>query len=226
MNRTLARLHRMLELARIRGFRRTLAALRGYLFASRRCYVFCRSLATSAAPGADEFSCRLATPDDLNGTAGFMPYRRPGEFRDWLDRGYWVFLAFDEGRPVAFQCLSPATPAFPLFSRIPPATDQVWVVDTYTLPEYRERGVAEQLRAHRDRVLGGLGYRESVAVVPDDNLPALTYAYGGGIWLAHVQRLTYFRFLWVSRIWLEEDVGSALEAHLGRAGTRGLARST
>ncbi len=162
-----------------------------------------------------DLHCRLGTLDDLESLRVFEPYRRRAEFRDWLQHDAWLFLALDGNRPVAFQCFAHAVPTSPPLSRIELTTRQVWTVDVYTLPEYRQRSVAQHLRAYRDGLLRERGYEEYVSSVREDNLPALSYAYGGKVRLARrIERLTYVRFLCFSRTWLQREAARQLEKHL------------
>jgi hypothetical protein len=220
---TLSRLRRLLHLVRVRGARRTVrAVVQGYVFAFRRWYIFYRPIAPGPPPDlGHELELRLATADDIEAFAVFEPNRHRREFREWLAEGAFVFAAFVGGRPVAFQCLSRSVPTGPPLSNLTLAPGQLWTVDAQTLPEYRRHHVASALRAYRNRVLAARGYRESVASVQADNLPALAYAYGGRKRLAErVELLTYVRVLGFGRIRVEPVALAELERRLAEAGLR------
>ena len=193
--------------------------VQGYLFASRRWYVFYRPISSELPPADDAgFQCRLATAVDLESFAVFEPNRKRREFRDWLAEGAFLFAAFAGGRPVAFQCFAREVPKGPPLSSLKLGPGQVWTVDVQTLPEFRRHRVAADLRAHRDHVLLEHGVREYVSSVQDDNLPALSYAYGGRRRLAErVELLSYFCLLGFRRIRVEPAL-ERLELRLAAAG--------
>ena len=216
-----SRARQLLHLARVRGARRTVrAVVQAYLFAFRRWYIFYRSIPLqAAAPPSSEFECRLATPADVESFAVFEPNRQRREFREWLAGGALLFAAFASGRPVAFQCFSHAVPTGPPLSSLTLGPGQLWTIDVQTLPEFRRHNAAAALRAYRDHVLVGRGYREYVSSVQDDNLPALSYAYGGAKRLVNrVELLTYVCLLGFRRIRLEADALAPLEQRLSEAG--------
>jgi hypothetical protein len=221
---SLAQLRRLLHLARVRGARRTArAVVQGYVFAFRRWYLFYRPIRAGPPPVVDpQFELRLCTAADIESFAVFEPNRHRREFQQWLRDGAFVFAAFADGRPVAFQCVSDSVPTGPPLSSLRLAPGQVWTVDVQTLPEFRRHHVAASLRAYRNHVLAERGYRESVASVQEDNLPALSYAYGGRKRIAdRVELLTYLCVLGFRRIWLERDALPRLERRLAEAGLLG-----
>ena len=222
-----ARLRRLFRLVRVRGLRRTVrAVVQGYVYASRRWYLFYRPVPAEAQPTpGTEFECRLATLADLESFAVFEPNRQRREFREWLEGGALLFAAFAGGRPVAFQCFTHSVPTGPPLSRLTLEPGQIWTVDVQTLPEFRRHHVAAALRAHRDHVLAGRGIREYVSSVQDDNLPALSYAYGGKRRIvARVGLLSYLCVLGFRRIDVETDALARLEQRLADAGLLPAAR--
>jgi hypothetical protein len=226
---TLSRLRRLLHLVRVRGARRTVrAVVQGYVFAFRRWYIFYRPIVPDAnPPPSPDFELRLATAADIESFAVFEPNRHRREFREWLDGGALLFAAFKDGKPVAFQCFNHAVPTGPPLSSLTLGPGQLWTVDVQTLPEFRRHHVAQSLRAYRDRMLAERGYREYVSSVQDDNLPALSYAYGGKKRLVdRVELLTYLCLLGFGRIWLERDALGRLERRLAEAGLLPAARAS
>lgn len=216
-----SRARRLLHLARVRGVRRTVrAAVQAYGFAYRRWYIFYRPIPRELPPPPpSDFEYRLATAADLESFAVFEPNRNRREFREWLAGGALLFAAFAEGRPVAFQCFSRSVPTGPPLSSLALGPGQIWTVDVQTLPEYRRHHVAQWLRIYRDRMLGEQGIREYVSSVQDDNLPALSYAYGGRQRLVdRVELLSYLCLLGARRIWIDRDALSRLEQRLAQAG--------
>jgi hypothetical protein len=194
-------------------------ALEDYLLTYRRFYILYRPIRPLVAPRDDEFSYRRVTLADVDRLATFEPHRRSAEFCEWLERGDWVFIALDGELPVAFHCVSCISPESPMFAGIRLAGDQVWTVDIYTKPEYRNRHVAGKLRELRDGFLFARGFRENLASVREDNVPSLVHGHGGRSRLIlRVQRRTYIRVLWFSHVWIVDDALAELEAHLRRVG--------
>ena len=143
----------------------------------------------------------------------------PGLPRDWLESGALLFAAFEDSRPVAFQCFTHSVPAGPPLSSLVLEPGQLWTVDVQTLPEFRRHHVAQSLRSYRDRLLVQRGIREYVSSVQDDNLPALGYAYGGSTRLVdRVERLGWLCVLGYRRIDRETDALARLERRLDEAG--------
>ena len=219
---------RLLRLVRARGLRRTVrAVVQGYVFASRRWYILYRPiLAEPPPPPSSEFECRMATADDVESFAVFEPNRHRREFREWLEGGALLFAAFVNGQPVAFQCFAHSVPAGPPLSSVALGPGQVWTVDVQTLPAYRRHHAAACLRVYRDRLLAARGIREYVSSVQDDNLPALSYAYGGQRRLVdRVSLLSYTCVLGFRRVHIEADAMARVQRHLTEAGLLPAARS-
>lgn len=215
------RVRRLVRLVRVRGLRRTVrAVIQGFVFANRRWYLFYRPVPSEAPPAPSAaFECRLATLADLESFAVFEPNRQRREFLDWLEGGALLFAAFADGRPVAFQCFTQSVPTAPPLSSLTLEPGQIWTVDVQTLPDFRRHHVAATLRAYRDHVLAGRGIREYVSSVQDDNLPALSYAYGGKQRIvSRVGLLSYLCVLGFRRIHVEADALARLERRLAEAG--------
>jgi hypothetical protein len=217
-------MRQLLHLVRVRGLRRTVrAVIQGYVFALRRWYVFYRPIPpVPPPPPSSESECRMATAADIESFAVFEPNRQRREFQEWLDGGallFAAFAAFADGRPVAFQCFSHSVPTGPPLSSLTLGPGQVWAIDVQTLPEFRRHRAAAALRAYRDCVLGERGYREYVSSVQDDNLPALSYAYGGRQRLAaRIELLTWVCVLGFRRMRVDADARVELERLLAEAG--------
>ncbi|MEN8159372.1 MAG: hypothetical protein ABFS41_04785 [Myxococcota bacterium] len=211
----------------MRGARRTLrAAVQAYLYAHRSWYILYRPLPEQAPPPSSDFELRLATAADLESLAVFEPNRHRREFRDWLESGAFLFVAFADGRPVAFQCFALSLPVGPPLSSLRLEPGQLWAVDVQTLPAYRRHHAAQSLRAFRDHTLRAQGVREYVSSVQSDNLPTLSYAYGGRRRLvSRVERLSYLCLLGLRRIRIERDARPRLERLLREAGLLGCERA-
>jgi hypothetical protein len=118
--------------------------------------------------------------------------------------------------------MSSNLPALPPLSRIRLTERQIWFEEMYVLPGYRRRHVSTQLRRYRERCLREWGYEEIVSGVRERNIPALQliYAYNHTYnpgQLRRVERHTCLTVLGLSRVRVEGDALSVLEAHLRRA---------
>jgi len=149
----------------------------------------------------------------------FEPTRHRREFREWIDEGSYIFVAYKDGRPVSFQRVSRGVPTGPPLSSLELAPGQVWGADAQTLPDFRGQHVGAALREFRDRTLRARGVREYVSSVQSDNHRALILGYGGRQRLVErVERLDYLCLLAFRRIRRVADALPALERVLGDAG--------
>jgi hypothetical protein len=217
----LSRARQLFHLARLRGLRRSLrAAVQAYVFSYRSWYIFYRPVPVEPVrPPNDDFTCKLATFDDVESLAVFEPTRTRREFREWIGEGSYIFVASKEGRPVSFQRVSHAVPKGPPLSMLSLAPGQVWGADAQTLADYRGQHVGAALRAFRDRTLRARGVREYVSSVQSDNHRALILGYGGRQRLVErVERLDYLCLLGFRRVRRVADALPALERLLDDAG--------
>ena len=221
MHPRLARARQLLHLARMRGLRRTArAAIQAYVYSYRSWYIFYRPVPPEPVrPPNDDFECRLAALADVESLAVFEPTRTRREFREWIEEGSYIFVAYKDGRPVSFQRVSHAVPKGPPLSSLALGYGQVWGADAQTLPDFRGQHVGAALRQFRDRTLRGRGVREYVSSVQSDNHRALILGYGGRQRLVErVERLDYLCLLGFRRIRRVTDALAALERVLGEAG--------
>jgi GNAT superfamily N-acetyltransferase len=221
MQARLERARQLLHRARMRGLRRSVrAAIQAYLYSHRSWYIFYRPVPPEPVrPPNDDFECRLATLADVESLAVFEPTRTRREFREWVEEGSYIFVAYKDGRPVSFQRVSHAVPKGPPLSSLSLAPGQVWGADAQTLPDFRGQHVGAALRQFRDRTLRARGVREYVSSVQSDNHRALILGYGGRQRLVeHVERLDYLCLFGFRRIRRVTDALPALEQILGQAG--------
>jgi GNAT superfamily N-acetyltransferase len=205
----------------MRGLRRSVrAAIQAYVYSYRSWYIFYRPVPNEPVrPPNDDFECRLATLADVESLAVFEPTRTRREFREWIEEGSYIFVAYKDGRPVSFQRVSHAVPKGPPLSSLSLAAGQVWGADAQTLPDFRGQHVGAALRQFRDRTLRARGVREYVSSVQSDNHRALILGYGGRQRLVErVERLDYLCLLGFRRIRRVADALPALEQVLGQAG--------
>ncbi len=174
-------------------------------------------------PGArtdSEFDCREVTRDDLPLLDTFRPHRSRDEIAAWVeDPETLLFVAFHGDRAVAYDCISLEVPARAPFSRLKLASDEVWVRDVYTVPEYRSRRIIRTLRVCRNAVLGDLlGFRGTVSAVAEDNGASLAASYDSLTW--KVEGFDYRRVLTSRHVRVDRDARERLEHALGLSRSR------
>ena len=192
------------------------AFFRSYVFLYEKRYVFYRQIKLGDCPSKNTFSYRLTTREDIHAMAVFEPHHTRSEFLKWLDRDCWIFVAFDGSRPISFQCISRTAGSRPPLSWIPLTNEQLWVVDTFTLPEYRRRHVTSNLKDYRDRAVAEWGCREIVSSVLEANTPSLALAYRRNPDL--IQRFTFMQVFLFRRMWMEKEARTTLEEYLKAKG--------
>jgi hypothetical protein len=183
-----------------------------YIFLYEKRYVFYRQIKLRDWLSNNTFLYRLATREDIDAMAVFEPHHTRYQFRRWLKRGCWIFAAFDGNRPISFECMSRTAGRHPPLSWISLTNEQLWVVNTFTLPEYRRRHVSSNLKDYRDRAVMEWGYREIASSVPETNIPSLSLAYRRNPDV--IQRFTFLRLFLFRRMWMEEDARTMLEVDL------------
>ncbi len=193
----------MHNFARIRqiGLRKLVqVAFQEFIFSRKRGLLFCRSICDSPVPvEMDSLTCcRVESEDEVLQLGAFSGMYSIEEMKEWIRRGKFLFVARFEGVPVAFQCLSPYSRTRMPYSRFPLSEGQVWVIDTYTLPAYRRRGIASALRQFRNWYLARHGVSEVVNAVGVRNIASLRY--GLKIPYRSVQYFHYTRLLWMQRL--------------------------
>ena len=193
--------------------RRVVKLLSSSLCVNRYWYVLHKRLDPPDGELAVDVMCRAATVGDRATFREFSGRRRPDELLDWVtEPDTWLFIAFLDGRPVGYDCVSRHLPsAFP-FAQLTLAPDEVWVRDVYTLPAYRRLRVRRTLRAHRASVLRQQGFVRYIAAAAEENLSALIATYDGTV--EAVSGLQYTRRLWVRTIVTIADARARLERHL------------
>jgi hypothetical protein len=163
---------------------------------------------------ADGLSCRMATSADVPSFGSFLPYRSAATLTTWLrEPETWLFLARDGERVIAYECVSGRLPSYPPFSHLRLGTDEVWIRDQYTLPEYRRRRAMRTLKAYRNQRLHEMGYEGTVSGVAEDNVASLVSTYDGNV--VTVAGMDYRRRLVRRSIAFEIDARPRLERLLG-----------
>jgi hypothetical protein len=196
-------LREMLLYLRNNGARRSAAKfVARYLAGRQRWNMTCEDLTRhlGAPLPAGGYELRFARPADLPLMDAFARRMAPEILRAWYGPDYFFFLALKEGRPVAYRCLSrqlhPGVAGFVRLRR-----HQLFMVDEFTVPALRRRGLSRRLAIAMTPALVARGYREVLGVHRLDNADTVAAVRAKGLeWLGIVAR---FRLPW--RVWFAFD---------------------
>jgi hypothetical protein len=154
----------------------------GHVLGRQRWYLTREDLGRYAAaplPPGDE-ALRFATAADLPAMAAFARRMRPATLESWLGPRFFFFLALRDGRPVSYRCLSTAVhPGVAGFVRLRP--DQVFMVDEFTVPAERRRGITRRMAIAMAPTLTARGYRQVLGIHRVDNHDTIAAARAKGV---------------------------------------------
>jgi len=197
---------------RTRGIRHSLERfVSGYVAGAERWVLFYNDLDGPSAPGAHgEITFRPYEPRDAESLAVFAPRMRPAQFLAWVDDGSFVHLAFHGARPVGYRIVSTRGPHGPLSEVVRLRPDEVWVVDLYTVPEYRGRGIGGCLGTHMDRHVAAAGYRGMYSTNLMTNPAAIRTSLKQGDQFRAL--VTYRRLLFRRTLTVSTEIGEVMAA--------------
>ena len=142
---------------------------------------------------------RFATTADLARMEAFTRRMPPAALASWLGPRFFFFLALKEGQPVSYRCLSTSVHAgVAEFVRLRP--DQVFMVDEFTVPALRRRGITRRLTVAMTPALVARGFRQVLGIhrLDDHDTIAAARAKGvervGVVTRCCVLRRTWFTF--------------------------------
>lgn len=164
------------------GLRRTLAKFVGCYIAGRQTwYVTRESLGPSDAGDAgSHVVVRPAALDDVPRLGLFTRHVPPSVLRTWCGRDYFFSVGWMDGQAVSYRCLSTLVhPGVAEFLRLRPG--QLFMVDEYTDPAYRRRGITRALAAAMTPTLRARGFREVLGIHRTDNHDTIEAARAKGI---------------------------------------------
>jgi GNAT superfamily N-acetyltransferase len=189
-----------------------------YVYRSHR-FVVTRAVLAGppAADHAGDIVFRLATSSDLDHLDELERYGRGSTHRSHVKQDSdWLFVACHGDRIVATRRYSRALPpasrdGHGLMSRVMQLDPgQVWVADTFCLPEYRRQGLARLLGLFAKRFLASLGYKENFSAIAITNTPALRMSRHQGS--QRVCYVSYFRLLFYERLRVSKEIPAQFEA--------------
>ena len=165
------------------GPRRSLGKLMaGYVLGRQRWYLIREDLVRYAAEPYDAggYELRFATPADLPRMDAFGRRMPAATLESRLGSRFFFFLALRDGRPVSYRCLSTVVhPGVAGFVR--PRPDQVFMVDEYTVPPLRRRGITRRMAVAMAPALAGRGYRQVLGIHRVDNHATIAAAQAKGV---------------------------------------------
>ncbi len=154
----------------------------GHLLGRQRWYLTREDLVRYAAEPYDAggYELRFATPADLPRMDAFGRRMPAATLESWLGSRFFFFLALRDGRPVSYRCLSTVVhPGVAGFLRLRP--DQAFMVDEFTVPPLRRRGITRRMAVAMAPALTGLGYRQVLGIHRVDNHATIAAARAKGV---------------------------------------------
>ena len=159
------------QYVRHNGVRRSLTKfLAGYIAGRQRWHVTLEDLrryADQPLP-VDGVELRFACADDLPRMRRFTTRIIPDVLRAWCGPDYFLYIALVDGEAVSYRCLSTRLhPGVSDLIRLEPG--QLFMVDEYTDPAFRRRGLTRRLAVGMARPLLAAGVREVLGIHRTDN---------------------------------------------------------
>ncbi len=111
---------------------------------------------------------RYAREADLPTMARFVERQYPETLRAWCSPDHYFFIAVCNGEAIAYRCL--ARTVHPLIEGfLTLAPHQLYVVDEFTAPAFRRRGLTRQLAIAMNPRLRMAGFSEVIGIHRTDN---------------------------------------------------------
>lgn len=141
------------------------------------------------------FQFRRARLGEIPHMRGLME-RMPEEvLRRWCGEGYFFFVTWKDGEAVSYRCLSTYVhPGVEGFVRLAP--HQLFMVDEYTVPRYRRRGITRQMAYAMTPWVVSHGFREVLGIHRTNNHDTVAAARAKGV--TRLGTITRWRFLWAT----------------------------
>jgi hypothetical protein len=192
-------LHEIRLYLRNNGLRRSLVkGITAYVAGRQRWYLTHEDLTTYIGQPirGNGFQFRRARLGEVPHMKGLMA-RMPEEvLRRWCGPGYYFFVTWKDGEAVSYRCLSTYVhPGVSGFVRLAP--QQLFMVDEYTVPKYRRRGITRQMAFAMAPWVVGQGFREVLGIHRTDNHDTVSAARAKGV--TRLGTITRSRLLWATR---------------------------
>ena len=165
------------------GVRRSvLKGVTAYVVGRQRWYLTQEDLTTYIGQPirGNGFQFRRARLGEVPHMKGLMERMPEAVLRRWCGPGYFFFVTWKDGEAVSYRCLSTYVhPGVREFARLAP--HQVFMVDEYTIPKYRRRGITRQMAFAMAPWVVGQGFREVLGIHRTDNHDTVAAARAKGV---------------------------------------------
>jgi len=142
------------------------------------------------------FQYRRARLGEVPHMKGLMERMPEAVLRRWCGPGYFFFVTWKDGEAVSYRCLSTYVhPGVAGFVGLGP--EQLFMVDEFTVPKYRRRGITRQMAYAMAPWVVGQGYHEVLGIHRTDNHNTVAAARAKGV--ARLGIITRSRLLWTTR---------------------------
>lgn len=139
------------------------------------------------------FEFRRARVEEIPLMRPFMERMPEAVLRRWCEPGYFFFVTWQGGDVVSYRCLSTYVhPGVEGFIRLGPR--QLFMVDEFTVPAFRRRGVTRQMAYAMNPWMLGEGFNEVLGVHRTDNHDTIAATHAKGV--ARLGMVTRSRLLW------------------------------
>jgi hypothetical protein len=129
------------------------------------------------APG---FAFRPARLAEVPRMRPFMKRMPETVLRRWCEPGYFFFVTWNGDEVISYRCLSTSVhPGVEGLVRLAP--HQLFMVDEYTVPRYRRRGITRQMAYAMNPWMVGLGFQEVLGVHRTDNYDTIAATRAKGV---------------------------------------------
>jgi hypothetical protein len=207
-------------------WRTLLKGLAVYAIGRQRWYLTHEDLTAYAgrpveAPGFEFRPARLA---DIPRMRPFMERMPEAVLRRWCEPGYFFFVTWRGDEAVSYRCLSTLVhPGVRGFVRLGPG--QLFMVDEYTAPRYRRRGITRQMAYAMNPWVFGAGYHEVLGVHRTDNHDTIAATRAKGV--TRLGTITRWRLFARTTLRFEPEPcpGVVMLGGLGIVATERVARS-
>lgn len=204
------------------GLWRSLAkGLAVYLIGRQRWYLTREDLITYAGSPVDApgYTFRRAELADIPRMGPFMERMPEGVLRRWCEPGYYFFVTWKGEDVVSYRCLSTFVhPGVDGFFRLQPK--QLFMVDEFTVPQYRRRGITRQMAYAMNPWVLSCGFNEVLGVHRTDNHDTIAATRAKGV--TRMGTITRWRLFTTTRFSFEPEPGAmpAVEPLAGAPMTR------
>jgi hypothetical protein len=146
----------------------------------------------------DGIEVRFARTDDVPRMWRFTTRITPAILQTWCGPEYYFFIALVDGDPVSYRCLSTRLhPGVSDLIRLEPG--QLFMVDEFTDPAFRRRGLTRRLAIGMTPPLRACGIREVLGIHRTDNDDTIAAARRKGI--PRLGTIARYRVLW--KVWFD-----------------------